>query len=78
MVAVIWRISMTSDTEYVPLSIPSALPTAGPGARPQLIEIDVAPWQRIEVLFRASQATRNDESGTIWYWRPESVAHVDR
>jgi hypothetical protein len=69
---------MTSSTAYVPLSIPSPLPTAGPGASPQLIEIDVAPWQRIAVLFRASQAARNDESGTIWYWRPDSVARVAR
>jgi len=69
---------MTSAPSFVSHDVPTSLPSAGPGVTPQLIEIDVAPWQRIAVMFRASQAVRNDESGTIWYWRPDSVTRLDR
>jgi hypothetical protein len=69
---------MTPAPSPVSLDVPASLPSAGPGASPQLIEIDVAPWQRIAVMFRASQAIRNDESGTIWYWRPDTVTRLDR
>lgn len=55
-------------------AICAELPTAGPTALPQLIEIDVAPWRRIAVLFRSVKAERGEESGTIWYWRPETAA----
>ena len=72
------RLSMTSAPSFVSHDVPTSLPSAGPGVSPQLIEIDVAPWQRIAVMFRASQAVRNDESGTIWYWRPDSVTRLDR
>jgi hypothetical protein len=54
------------------------LPVAGPGAQPHLIEIDVAPWHTISVLFRAAKASRAEEAGTIWYWSPGSMSRVDR
>ena len=54
----------------------ASLPIAGPTAMPQLIEIDVAPWRRIAVLFRSVKAERGEESGAIWYWRPETAASV--
>ena len=57
------------------LQIPSSLPTAGPSATPHLIEIDVAPWHRISVLFCSVQG-ESEEYGKIWYWRPESMARV--
>ena len=55
----------------------ATLPAAGPSAKPQMVEIDVAPWQRIAVLFRAVHATRTEESGSVWYWRPDAMSRID-
>jgi hypothetical protein len=49
------------------------LPPAGPNAKPQQVEIAVAPWQRVAVLFRAAHVAKSEESGSVWYWRPERV-----
>lgn len=58
------------------LRTPSSLPTAGPTATPHLVEIDVAPWQRISVLFCSVQG-ETAECGKVWYWRPESMGRLN-
>jgi hypothetical protein len=64
-----------STTPPAPLQAPSSLPAAGPTAPPHLIEIDVAPWHRISVLYRSVQG-ESEESGKVWYWRPEAMARL--
>jgi len=39
------------------------LPIAGPNVKPQTLEIDVAPWQRISVQFKAVHADVPPETG---------------
>ena len=66
---------MTSATPQS-FEAPTSLPVAGPNAKPQLVEIDVGPWQRISVQFRAVHARRNEEAGSIWYWRPDAMTRL--
>ena len=70
--------SMTSATSQPFAATGSSLPPAGPTATPQLVEIDVGPWRRISVLFRATQVAKSEESGSIWYWRPDEMACLER
>lgn len=53
-----------------------SMPAAGPNADPLLVEIDVTPWSRISVEFRSAQVTKSYESGSVWYWRPETSTPV--
>ncbi len=55
---------------------PLTFPSAGPNAAPQLVEIDVTPWQRICVTYRPAQAMKSEESGSVWYWRPDTVTSL--
>jgi hypothetical protein len=57
-------------------SAPLTLPPAGPQAQPQVVEIDVTPWRRVSIRFRPAHATKSDESGSVWYWRPEPLGLV--
>ena len=57
-------------------SAPLTLPPAGPQAKPQLVEVDVTPWRRISLRFLPAHATKSDESGLVWYWRPEPLGLV--
>ena len=52
------------------------LPPAGPQAQPQLVEVAVTPWRRIAIRFHPAHATKTDESGSVWYWRPEPLGLV--
>jgi hypothetical protein len=70
-----WMGEMELAGEYEPTA---GLPIAGPGAQPHLIEIDVAPWHTVSVLFRAAKASRAEEAGTIWYWSPGAMSRVER
>ncbi len=70
--------AMTSSATSQPSEAFSSLPVAGPNAKPQLVEIDVAPWQRIAVLYKAVHASRTAESGSVWYWRPELVSRLQQ
>ncbi len=53
------------------------MPPAGPAAKPQTVDILVAPWQRITVIFRSVHAQRTGETGSVWYWRPDSMARAE-
>ena len=67
---------MTTSVTSQPFEVHTSLPVAGPNAKPQLVEIDVAPWQRISVQFKAVHARRNEEAGSIWYWRPDTMPRL--
>jgi hypothetical protein len=66
---------MSTTAPTPSLQSQSSLPGAGPGAKPQLVEIDVAPWHRISVLFRAVQG-ESEGNGKVWYWRPDAMTRL--
>lgn len=57
---------------------PPELPPAGPTAKPHIVEILVAPWHRISVMFRSVHTHKAGETGSIWYWRPMSAIRLDQ
>ncbi len=64
--------------EALTFTSPDLLPIAGPHAEPQTVEIDVAPWQRISVQFRAVRVSRCAEAGSVWYWQPDKMTRLNR
>lgn len=66
-----------ANTESANSSSAPGMPPAGPAAKPQTVDILVAPWQRITVIFRSVHAQRTGETGSVWYWRPDSMVRAE-